>query len=85
MGQKVRKEIYISEAFQKYRKISLKNIKSLERTEERINRTIQAERSFSKIKDGLSYNRFHLKGKVNTISEVNLLSIASNLNKLDSK
>ncbi|WP_328818559.1 transposase [Peptoniphilus faecalis] len=63
----------------------LKNITSKEGIEERINRSIQAEGAFSKIKDGLSYNRFHHKGKANVISEINLISIALNLNKLASK
>lgn len=83
--EQITKGIYISETFQKYREISLKNITSKEGIEERINRSIQAEGSFSKIKEGLSYNRFHHKGKVNIISEINLLSIALNLNKLTSK
>ncbi|MDY3903041.1 transposase, partial [Peptoniphilus sp.] len=83
-GQKT-KGIYISETFQKYREKSLKNITSKEGIEERINRSIQAEGAFSKIKEGLSYNRFHHKGKANIISEINLISIALNLNKLASK
>ena len=83
-GQKT-KGIYISETFQKYREKSLKNITSKEGIEERINRSIQAEGAFSKIKEGLSYNRFHHNGKANIISEINLISIVLNLNKLASK
>ena len=83
-GQKT-KGIYISETFQHYREISLKNITSPEGIEERINRTIQAEGAFSKIKDGLSYKRFKHKGKSNIKSEINLLAIALNLNKLETK
>ncbi|WP_205617668.1 transposase, partial [Helcococcus sueciensis] len=44
-----------------------------------------SEGAFSKIKDGLSYNRFNHTGKLNVRSEINLLSIALNLNKLSSK
>ncbi|MET3618353.1 transposase [Peptoniphilus olsenii] len=77
--------IYISETVQYYREISLKNITSPEGIEERINRTIQAEGAFSKIKDGLSYKRFKHKGKSNIKSEINLLAIALNLNKLGTK
>ena len=80
-GQKT-KGIYIAEIFQKYRKESLENIRSDQGIEERINRSIQAEGAFSKIKSGLNYNRFHHRGKANIISEVCLLSIALNLNKL---
>ena len=83
-GQKT-KGIYIAETFQKYREESLKNIKSDQGIEERLNRSIQAEGAFSKIKSGLNYNRFHHIGKENIISEICLLSIALNLNKLTSK
>ena len=83
-GQKS-KGIYIAETFQKYREEFLKSIISDQGIEERINRSIQAEGAFSKIKSGLSYNRFHHRGKENIISEICLLSIALNLNKLASK
>lgn len=83
-GQKT-KGIYIAETFQKYRKESLENIKSDQGIEERLNRSIQAEGAFSKIKSGLNYNRFHHRGKENIISEICLLSMALNLNKLASK
>ena len=83
-GQKT-KGIYIAETFQKYREESLKNITSDQGIEERINRSIQAEGAFSKIKSGLNYNRFHHRGKENIKSEISLLSIALNLNKLASK
>ncbi|WP_455258828.1 transposase, partial [Peptoniphilus asaccharolyticus] len=72
-GQKT-KGIYISETFQKYREESLKNITSDQGIEERLNRSIQAEGAFSKIKSGLNYNRFHHRGKENIISEICLLS-----------
>ena len=83
-GQKT-KGIYISETFQKYREESIKNIRSDQGIEERLNRSIQAEGAFSKIKSGLNYNRFHHRGKENIISEICLLSIGLNLNKLASK
>ena len=83
-GQKT-KGIYIAEIFQKYRKVSLANIKSDQGIEERLNRSIQAEGAFSKIKSGLNYNRFHHRGKANIISEICFLSMALNLNKLASK
>ena len=83
-GQKT-KGIYIAETFQKYRKESLENIISNQGIEERLNRSIQAEGAFSKIKSGLNYNRFHHRGKENIISEICLLSIALNINKLASK
>ena len=78
-GQKS-KEIYIAETFQKYREETLKNIIFDQGIEERLNRSIQAEGAFSKIKSGLNYNRFHHRGKENIISEICLLSIALNLN-----
>ena len=63
----------------------MKNIQSVQGIEERMNRSIQAEGAFSKIKSGLNYNRFHHRGKENIISEICLLSMALNLNKLTSK
>lgn len=83
-GQKT-KGIYIAETFTKYRKKSLENIRSKEGINERLNRSIQAEGAFSKIKEGLNYDRFHHRGKENVISEICLISIALNLNKLTSK
>lgn len=70
-GQKT-KGIYIADTFQKYRKESLENIISDQGIEERLNRSIQAEGAFSKIKSGLNYNRFHHRGKENIISEIDL-------------
>ncbi|WP_306483968.1 transposase [Anaerococcus sp.] len=83
-GQKT-KGIYIAETFQKYRKESLENIISDQGIEKILNRSIQVEGAFSKIKSGLNYNRFHHRGKVNVVSEICLISIALNLNKLASK
>ncbi|MDU3212370.1 MAG: hypothetical protein E7G18_01820 [Anaerococcus hydrogenalis] len=34
------------------------------------------------MKSGLNYNRFHHRGKSNIISEISLLSISLNLNKI---
>ncbi|WP_268873870.1 transposase [Anaerococcus urinomassiliensis] len=59
-GQKT-KGIYIAKTFQKYRKESLENIISDQEIEERLNRSIQAEGAFSKIKSGLNYNRSHYR------------------------
>ena len=83
-GQKT-KGLYISETFIKCREESLKNITSEEGIEERINRSIQAEGAFSKLKDGAGYDRFHHIGKENATSEINLMAIALNLNKLETK
>lgn len=58
---------------------------SKEGIKERINRAIQAEGAISKMKYELSYNRFHHRGKANTISEINSFSIALNLNQLAPK
>lgn len=66
-GQKT-KGIYIAENFIKYRKESLANINSKEGIEKRVNRSIQAEGAFSKLKDGLKYFRFHHIGTENIIS-----------------
>ncbi|OFL17787.1 hypothetical protein HMPREF2782_02710 [Anaerococcus sp. HMSC068A02] len=83
-GQKT-KGIYIAATFQKYRKKSLENISSDQGIEERINRSIQAEGAFSKIKSGLNYKRFSHRGKANITSEICFISMSLNLNKLVSK
>lgn len=83
-GQKT-KGLYISEIFLKYREKSFKNITTKEGIEERVNRSIQAEGAFSRLKDGASYHRFHHTGKNNATSEMCLMAIALNFNLLASK
>ncbi len=76
------KSIWFTEIFEKYRLKSLENITSNEGINERVNRSVQAEGAFSKLKEGLKYSRFKHKGLKNILSEMNLMAIAMNLNTL---
>ncbi|MFM1596630.1 transposase [Helcococcus ovis] len=79
------KSIWFTEIFEKYRLKSLENITSNEGINERVNRSVQAEGAFSKLKEGLKYSRFKHKGLKNILSEMNLMAIAMNLNTLTYK
>lgn len=83
-GQKT-KSFFFAEKFNEYRRKSLENICSEEGIEERINRSIQAEGVFSKLKSGLKYHRFPCKGLANIKAEMDLLALALNVNTLVSK
>ena len=61
------------------------NITTDEGIKQRMNRSIQAEGMFSKLKDGLKYDRFRHKGMKRIVSDLALMSIGINLNKLHSK
>ncbi|MFM1515671.1 transposase, partial [Helcococcus ovis] len=52
---------------------------------ERINRSIQAEGEFSKLKEALGYKRFNHKGLKNVVTEISIMAIAMNLNTLTNK
>lgn len=71
--------------FERYRRESYMNITTDEGIKQRMNRSIQAEGMFSKLKDGLKYDRFRHKGMKRIVSDLTLMSIGINLNKLHSK
>ncbi|MFM1541429.1 transposase [Helcococcus ovis] len=79
------KSLYFTEIFEKYRLNYLENITSLEGINERINRSIQAEGEFSKLKEALGYKRFNHKGLKNVVTEISIMAIAMNLNTLTNK
>lgn len=79
------KTLEFSLAFEKYRKQSNDNITSKDGIMQRMNRSIQAEGMFSKLKDGLRYNRFRHRGMKAVISDITLMAIGINLNKLHTK
>ena len=79
------KSFFFAEKFNEYRRKSLENICSEEGIEERINRSIQAEGVFSKLKTGLNYHRFPCKGLQNIKAEIDLLALALNVNTLVAK
>lgn len=79
------KQIKFSPAFENHRNQSTYNITTEEGIIQRINRSIQAEGMFSKLKDGLKYDRFRHRGMKGVVSDITLMSISINLNKLHSK
>ncbi|RRD89227.1 IS1182 family transposase, partial [Clostridiales bacterium COT073_COT-073] len=79
------KSLYFTEKLNHYRQKSWENITSEEGIVERINRSIQAEGVFSKIKSGLNYHRFPCKGLADIKAEITFLALRLNLNTLLSK
>lgn len=79
------KTIRFSQTFEEMREISQKNIMSDEGIEERINRSIQAEGVFSKMKDGMNYVRFRHRSMKKVVADTILVALGININKLDSK
>lgn len=80
-----RKIISYSPAFEKYRKESEANVESEVGIEHRLNRSIQAEGAFSKIKDGLGYVRFRHKSMKKIVADTIMVAMGINLNKLHIK
>lgn len=79
------KTIQFSPDFENYRAQSYNNITSDEGIIQRVNRSIQAEGMFSKLKDGLRYDRFRHRGMKSVVSDITLMAIGINLNKLHAK
>ena len=84
-AQPSKKSIKFSPDFEQYRKKSYENITSEDGIVQRTNRSIQAEGAFSKLKDGLDYDRFRHRGMKKVVSDITLMAIGINLNKLHSK
>lgn len=79
------KSIKFSPAFEAFRRQSHENITSEDGVIQRMNRSIQAEGQFSKLKDGLRYERFRHCGLKKIVSDITLMAMGINLNKLHSK
>ena len=80
-----KKMLKFSPSFDRYRIKSHKNITSARGIIHRMNRSIQAEGMFSKLKDGLQYDRFRHRGMSRVVSDVTLMALGINLNKLHLK
>lgn len=76
------KNISFSPSFEKYKKQALKNIKTEEGINLRINRSIQAEGFFGILKQDYNFRRFMLRGSENVHLEMLLLCFAFNMRKL---
>ena len=79
------KTIKYSDSFDRLRKESFENITSYEGIIERLNRSIQAEGMFSKLKEGLNYTRFRHRGLRSIICDITLAAMGLNLNELNRK
>lgn len=79
---KYQKQITVNESFDAYRAKSLENITSERGTLLRMNRSIQAEGVFGILKQDLQFQRFLLRGKENVRTEILLLALGFDINKL---
>lgn len=77
--------ISVAKTFLKYRKENLERILSDEGIVFRVNRSIQAEGAFGKLKQDMQFRRYLSKGTANILAESVLLAMAKNLNKLHNK
>ena len=79
------KTIKYSPEYVRQRERSLKNITSSHGIDLRVNRSIQAEGAFSYLKDGMRFRRFRHKGMKNVISQMILMALGINVNRLMAK
>jgi len=79
------KRIEVSRTFVEKRLECLERITSDEGTQLRMNRSIQAEGSFSEIKDGMGFRRYLSSGIRNVTMESVIIAMAHNINKLHAK
>ena len=79
------KVLNVSKVFMQKRRECLDRIISDEGCMLRMNRSIQAEGSFSGIKDGMEFRRYRSRGIKNVLAESILVAMARNLNKFHLK
>ena len=79
------RRLEVSNEFQLQREDSLKNIASEQGILLRVNRSIQVEGAFGVIKEDYGFRRFLLRGKKKVMTEILLMAIAYNINKLHNK
>ena len=79
------KRLEVSRKFSEKRTECLERIISEEGCKLRMNRSIQAEGSFSDTKDAMGFRRYRCTGMKNVTAESILVAMAHNLNKLHSK
>lgn len=79
------KNMEVSKKFLRQRKEMEERIKSEEGIILRVNRSIQVEGAFGIVKQDMSYRRFLLRGQVKIQTELYLLGLAYNINKLHNK
>ena len=79
------RQIHISKKFIEQRKASLERITSEKGILLRLNRSIQSEGAFGVVKHNYGFRRFLLRGQHKVFTEVLLLAMAYNVNKLHAK
>jgi transposase len=84
MGERS-KNLHVSKKFQKQRQEMEARINTDEGILLRVNRSIQVEGAFGILKQDMGFRRFLLRGQVKVQTELLLLAIAFNINKLHNK
>ena len=79
------KTLYVSKTMKQKRAEDLERITSPYRIQLRVNRSIQAERSFASVKQDMEFRRYMYRGKENVTAQSVILAIAHNINKLHNK
>ena len=79
------KNLYVSKKFLRQRKEMEARIRSEEGILLRVNRSIQVEGAFGVLKQNMGFRRFLMRGGVKVYTELLLLCMAYNVNKLHSK
>ena len=63
----------------------ISNLESIQGALLRMNRSIQAERSFASVKQDMEFRRYMYRGNENVTAQSVILAIAHNINKLHNK
>ena len=79
------KNLYVSKVFQEKRKVMDERIRTDEGILLRQNRSIQVEGAFGVLKQDMGFRRFLMRGQVNVQTELLLMALAYNVNKLHNK
>ena len=79
------KRLDVAKTFLEKREQSLGRITSEDGCRLRMNRSIQAEGSFSETKEGMGFRRYLSRGKKNVLAESIIVAMARNINKLHTK
>ncbi len=79
------RQIHVSKRFIEQRAESLKRITSEQGILLRMNRSIQSEGAFGVVKQDYNFRQFLLRGQVKVSTEIRLLAMAYNMNKLHAK
>ena len=79
------KTLYVSKTMKQKRAEDFERITSPYGIQLRVNRSIQAERSFASVKQDMEFRRYLYRGNANVTAQSILLAIGYNINKLHHK